>query len=129
MASSPEQPRILLVDDEPDITAVLKTGLERLHGYSVDAFNDPDQALSQFKPTHYHAILLDIRMPNMTGFELARAMWERDPVARVCFMTAFEIYQQEAQKVFRDFKQHCFIKKPMSAKALAEHIEEHLLKA
>jgi DNA-binding response OmpR family regulator len=120
--------KILLVDDEHDITSVLKKSLE-MHGYSVDAFNEPERALADFKPSFYDALLLDIRMPGMSGFELARALWQKDPNAQICFMTAFEIYQVEAKKVFKDFKTHCFITKPMSPKSLVEHIEKHLLNA
>ena len=42
------QYKILLVDDEPDVTLALKKGLEE-NGFSVDAFNDPRVALSKFK--------------------------------------------------------------------------------
>lgn len=66
-------------------------------------------------------------MPGISGFELARAIWDKDPDARICFLTAFEIYQREAEKVFPNFKQHCFLKKPMPAKNLAEHLKNHIL--
>ena len=46
--SNVHQYKILLVDDEPDITLTLKNGLEE-NGFSVDAFNDPKAALSKFK--------------------------------------------------------------------------------
>ncbi|HEX5920645.1 MAG TPA: response regulator [Nitrososphaeraceae archaeon] len=59
--------KILIVDDEPDITSSLGKGLEQ-GGYDVQVFNDPLVALSNFKPNVYD--YLDIKMPNMTGFEL-----------------------------------------------------------
>ena len=127
-AGTPQTSKILLVDDERDITTVFKAGLERTGAFSVDVFDDPNEAAATFKPNHYHAIVLDIRMPGMSGFQLARALWEKDQSARICFLSAFEIYQQEAEKVFRDFGQHCFITKPISVSALAQHLEEHLLK-
>ena len=129
MAGTPQTARILLVDDEQDITTVFKSGLERTGIFSVDAFNDAFEAIANFKPRHYHGIVLDIRMPNITGFDLARAIWEKDSAAKICFLSAFEIYKNEAEKVFSDFKQHCFLKKPLSVSALAQHLEEHLLKA
>jgi CheY-like chemotaxis protein len=61
--------KILIVDDEPDITLTLGNGLEQ-GGYDVHVFNDPLVALSNFKPDTYDLLLLDIKMPNMTGFEL-----------------------------------------------------------
>jgi DNA-binding response OmpR family regulator len=61
--------RILLVDDEPDVIFTFKKGLES-HGFVVDAFNDPVLALSNFKPGTYDLLLLDVKMPQMNGFEL-----------------------------------------------------------
>jgi hypothetical protein len=65
----------------------------------------------------------------MSGFDLAKEIWAQDEKARVCFLSAFEIYNNEAQKVFRNFKSHCFIKKPTMSSVLAKHIEAHLLPA
>ena len=53
--------KILLVDDEPDITAVFTLGLED-HGFKVDTFNDPLQALSDFKTGSYDLALIDHKM-------------------------------------------------------------------
>lgn len=120
----PSSRRILFVDDESDITTIMKNGLEG-HGFDVDAFNDPRQALSHFKPDYYGIIMLDVRMPAMSGFELAREIWKNEPDARICFLTAFEIYQNEAKKVFPTFKTFCFIKKPVTINALVKHIQLH----
>ena len=119
--------RVLLVDDEPAITTMLKTGLESACGFSVDAFNDPRDVMSHFKPSHYDAIVLDVNMPEMTGFKLARAIWKEDPSAKVCFLSAFEIRKNEAEKVFSEFKQHCFMKKPIGVHSLAKHLEQHMV--
>jgi two-component SAPR family response regulator len=67
-------------------------------------------------------------MPELNGFDLARALWEKDSDAKVCFMTAFEIYEEEANKVFKDFRTKCFLKKPMTVKGLIQHIENRHLK-
>ena len=65
--------KILIVDDEPDITLTLEKGLEQ-GGYDVQVFNDPLVALSSFKSDIYGLLILDIKMPNMTGFELYRKL-------------------------------------------------------
>ena len=59
--------RILLVDDEFDITYTFKKGLED-YGFEVDSFNDPQTALSNFKAGVYDIALVDIKMPQMNGF-------------------------------------------------------------
>jgi DNA-binding NtrC family response regulator len=117
--------KVLLVDDEPDITTTLKHGLE-LQGFDVVSYNDPLKALSDYTKNHYDLHVFDVRMPGISGFNLARQIWLLDPMAEVCFFTSFEIYEDEAKTVFKDFKKWCFIKKPISPSALAEHIKTHL---
>ena len=69
-ASNPNsRKRIMVVDDEIDNSRVIMRGLEA-NGYSVDSFNDPVQALSNFQGHRYDLILLDIKLPNMSGLEL-----------------------------------------------------------
>ncbi|MGB6530650.1 MAG: hypothetical protein WBF33_21290 [Candidatus Nitrosopolaris sp.] len=54
--SNVHQYKILIVNDEPDITLTLKNGPEE-NGFSVDAFNDPKAALSKFKAAYYTTLL------------------------------------------------------------------------
>ena len=69
--------RILIVDDEKDITLVFKAGIEdsntdtnkRIEVYTS---NNPVIALSEFKPNFYDLLLVDIEMPHMNGFELCK---------------------------------------------------------
>lgn len=50
--------RIAVVDDEPDITNVLKKGLER-HGFAVNTFNDAQAVLASYQPMYYDLMLID----------------------------------------------------------------------
>jgi two-component system, OmpR family, response regulator ChvI len=79
---------ILAVDDEPDITLTVKEGLEATGLFQVDTFNDPELALSSFKPRLYDIVLLDFKMPKMYGYELYDEMKKIDNKVKVCFMTA-----------------------------------------
>jgi DNA-binding response OmpR family regulator len=79
------------VDDEPDITNVLKKGLER-HGFAVDTFNDERAALASYQPMYYDLMLIDIRMPRINGFNLYRQLKKKDTGVKVRFLTAFQIY-------------------------------------
>jgi CheY-like chemotaxis protein len=130
--------RILLVDDELDITTVFTLGLED-NGFEVDAFNDPIQALSDFKTGLYDLALIDYKMPNMNGFELYREIRKIDERVKVCFITAFEAYHEELKKKFqgslnlsREDKQEeevdlqCFIQKPIDIDDLVKRIKEEL---
>jgi DNA-binding response OmpR family regulator len=70
------QKRILVVDDEPDLTMVCSLALQ-YHGFKVDTFNDSQEALSNFRPGYYDLVILDIKMPKMDGFELYEKIKER----------------------------------------------------
>ena len=61
--------RILLIDDEPDITFTIKDILED-NRFQVDSFNDPILSLNYYKVSFYDLVILDIKMPKMDGFEL-----------------------------------------------------------
>jgi CheY-like chemotaxis protein len=126
----------LVVDDEPDITLIFAMGLED-NGFTVDAFNDPIQALSNFKSGLYDLALIDCKMPNMNGFELYREIRKIDHKIKVCFVTAFELYYEELKNKFQpsfpttssehkgeDVK--CFIPKPVDIDDLVIRIKEEL---
>ncbi|HJS83295.1 MAG TPA: response regulator [Nitrososphaera sp.] len=113
--------RIAIVDDEPDITAVLKKGLEQ-NGFAVETFNDPRLALSSFKPNSCDLMIIDIRMPNINGFDLYRELKKKDPSVKVCFLTAFEIYYEEFRKMFPNIDVRAFVRKPVGISALVKQI-------
>jgi two-component system, OmpR family, response regulator ChvI len=113
--------RIAVVDDEPDITTILKKALE-LHDFAVDTFNDPQAALANFKPSYYDLMIIDIRMPRINGFDLYRELKKRDSAVRVCFLTAFEIYYEEFRKLFPTIDVKAFIRKPVSISNIVNQI-------
>jgi DNA-binding response OmpR family regulator len=119
--------KILVVDDEPDITASIKNGLQR-KGFEVDVYNDPTDALSNFKPDTYDLLLIDIRMPKMNGFELYREVKKKSNDVRICFFTAFEVYYDEFRKMFPNLEVKCFIRKPITINDLVTHINSELEK-
>ena len=126
MHSSNEK-KIMIVDDEPDVTGTFKVGLEE-SGFKVETFNDPEMALSNFKPGKYDILLLDIKMPKMNGFELYEKIRkiDGDVKTKVCFITAYEVYYQSLREQFPDTKIECYIKKPIQIKELSERLHAEL---
>lgn len=143
--------RILIVDDEEDVTFFLKEALEDYGGFEVVTFNDPLLALSSFnnedkqnKPSAYDLILLDIKMPKMDGFELYQELQKRidspdsgsmisedqgrkEKRTKICFMTAFEVYFEALKELFpNSYSSICFIKKPSSAQDLIKRITKEI---
>ena len=117
--------RLLIVDDEPDITLAFKKGLER-DEFEVDTFNDPLVALSSFKANLYHLLLIDVKMPKMNGFELYQQMQKIDNKVRVCFITAFEVYYEALREIFPNLEVGCFIRKPIEMSDLIKRIKLEL---
>ena len=70
-----QQPRILVVDDEPQLTRVLRTGL-KTHGYDVRVAADGVSALETFGDWHPDLVVTDLAMPNMGGLELCQRLRE-----------------------------------------------------
>ena len=118
--------RILVVDDEHDITLTLQLGLE-VGGFDVDTFNDSEVALSSFKPSLYDLVLIDIMMPKIDGFALYQELKKVDPNVKVCFLTASEMYHQKIREV-----EHCalnkdvFLQKPISTDDLIREINKKI---
>ena len=70
-------PRILAVDDEPNIVRLIQVNLER-HGYTVETASNGAQALAKIKANRPDLLVSDVMMPEMDGFELL-ANVRRDP--------------------------------------------------
>ena len=114
--------RILVVDDEPDLTQVSTLALE-YHGFKVDSFTDPQEALSKYKPGLYDLVILDIKMPKMDGFELYQEIKKKDNNANVCFLTASELYYEEfRKKEYYALNRNLFIRKPIENEELVKQI-------
>ena len=115
--------RIMVVDDESDLTLFFSMTLE-YHGFVVEAFNDPKKALSNFKPDYYDLIVLDIKMPEMGGFELYKEIQKIDSKVNVCFLTASELYYEEfREKEYNAIDKDLFIRKPIGNEELIREID------
>ena len=119
--------RILIVDDEPDVTLTFKVGLEGYQDnerrrFEVYTYNDPEIALSEFKPHFYDLLLTDIFMPRINGLELSQKIVEIDPNIRVCFMSAAEVNVDGLREVYPKVSFGCFIEKPVTIDMLVKQL-------
>jgi two-component system, OmpR family, response regulator ChvI len=119
--NSSSNPRILLVDDEADITFSFSIGLED-SGFKVDTFNNALSALSAFRSGSYKLALLDIKMPEMNGIDLCKEIRKIDSIVRICFLTAFDSRYEE----FRRYSD-CFIRKPITIDDLVKKVKKELM--
>jgi DNA-binding response OmpR family regulator len=117
--------KILLVDDEPDITFTIKNMLYNT-GFQIYTFNDPITPLKLYRRNFYDLVILEIKIPNMDGFELYIKIKEKDPTVKICFLTAIAIFDEEFRKsrpeVDRIITQECFIQKPITTEDLIKKL-------
>lgn len=113
--------RILVVDDEPDIATSLKVGLQ-MKGFHVEAFDNPLEALAKCKPGTYDILIIDLRMPEPSRVELVREIRKNDTTPAVWILTAFEILEDEYDKLFGGIDVQGVVRKPISINELASKI-------
>ena len=125
MKSKQSKKRILIVDDEPDITESFGIALED-SGFEVDKFNDPAITLASFRPNLYNLLILDIKMPKMDGFELYDKIKNIDKSVKVFFISAFEIDHAAIRKQYPSLKIENFIPKPILIPELIKKVNEQI---
>ena len=126
-ATKTQNKRILMVDDNTDNAYTLRIGLESNDSsMQVYSYDNPINALLDFKPNFYDLLLIDVNMPLMDGFELCEKLLQKDINVKVCFMTAGEINMDAVREVHPLKSIGCFIKKPITADALVKRIKAEL---
>ena len=115
---------VLVLDDEFDLSMLVKQILRRDNFKNVFAFTDPLLALEHLKINHkdYSLVILDIRMPIMNGFEFVREARKINPKVKILLMTAFEIDDKEFARVLPSPKIDGLIRKPTSAKEILKSV-------
>ncbi len=127
-ASSKPLARIMIVDDESDITFIMKRYFEA-QKFAVEAFTDPVKALEHFKQNSkdYSLVISDIRMPGISGTELSQEIKKIAPKVKVILMSSFEIPPSEFSKVNdSNMIVDDFMQKPVGLKALLNKVTKQL---
>ena len=127
---NPWRTRILIIDDEPDITLVFRKSLTDNGFKQVETVNDPIFVLKNFKAGSYDLLIIDIVMPEMDGFSLYEEIRKIDNKVKVCFITAFEMNYQALRAIFPAATGTddigCFIRKPVDMDDLVRRIKAEI---
>jgi CheY-like chemotaxis protein len=125
--------RILIIDDEADVTITFKAGIEDNNNNTdankrieVYTSSNPVAALSEFKPNFYDLLLSDINMPHMNGCELCEKILAIDINVKVCFMSSAEINHEALREIYPSLSLGCFIRKPITIDYLVKRIMSEL---
>ena len=119
----PPLARLLVVDDDPDTVLALNISLLD-YGFLVDAFTNPEEALQKFKSNaeSYRLVLLDNKMPALSGIQLARKVKEANPNVKVLVLTALKVRNNELSDVSSSTNVDGFIQKPVGMRELTDKI-------
>jgi CheY-like chemotaxis protein len=82
-------PRILIVDDDPEVATMLARSLTR-RGYQIDSTSSAEDALARASEVAYDAALLDLVMPGRDGSELADALRQKLPGLTIALVTGYK---------------------------------------
>ena len=112
--------RILYVEDEPFLAKIVKETLETKN-YIVTLVDDGALVMDAFKSDHYDVCVLDIMLPNMSGYEIAAEIRNRDKNIPILFLSA----KDQTADVLRGFEVGCndYIRKPFSMEELMVRID------
>lgn len=114
--------RILLVEDNPVNRELIQQQLEEL-GFDVDTAEDGEAGLRKWKPGSYLAVLTDINMPRMSGYELAQALRAQDARVPLVAITATALASEKAR--CREVGITDVLLKPLSLEQLNEALSFH----
>jgi DNA-binding NtrC family response regulator len=129
MTGNRKMEKILVVDDEPDVTFSLKKVLEENRFACVDIFNDPADVISKYNNQPgitYDLLIIDILMPRMNGFELYEKIKKIDNNAKVCFISAYRMYFEALREMYPGYEVDYFMNKPFENEDLLRKVQSAL---
>ncbi len=120
MEETTAKTRILFVEDDPNLSMILKDYLEMM-GYLVVHAGDGDSGLKLFNSRHFDLAILDVMMPKKDGFTLAGEIRQKNTAIPIIFLTAKNLKEDR----IRGFQQGCddYITKPFSTEELSLRIK------
>jgi len=118
--------RVLLIEDDPDVTRVVVRGLEA-EGFHVDAVDDGADGLWQATEGHFDAIVLDLLLPGLTGYRVCESLRDQDDETPVVVLTAKSGEFDQIDML--DLGADDFLTKPVSINVLAARIRAAIRRA
>ena len=119
--TSKSKAKILIIDDDKDITNLFSIFLE-YNGYIVNAYTNPVEAFNNFRKNSHDLIILDLKMPKMDGMTLYHKIKEIDNNVIICFTTADINYIEDLRKGIIDIEK-IVLYKPVLLKDLKNKID------
>ena len=117
--------KILIIDDEKELSDVLKKYLT-LKGYSVTTAYNGKDGIAQAKKDRYSIIIADIKLPDMNGVEVIKAIEKVDDKVKFLIITGYSITGEVSDLIESSKRVHGYIFKPFKPEHLEEKLKEIL---
>jgi CheY-like chemotaxis protein len=119
-----EPTSVMVIEDEKELAALFKAFLENM-GYDTITFTDPLMALEFYKQgtKEFSLILTDLRMPQMSGIELAAEIRKSNDKIKIILITAFMIEDLMISETYKLARINEIVQKPVKIAALREIID------
>lgn len=115
--------KLLVVDDEESLRALYQTFFEG-RGYKVKTADSGEQALEIYKTYRPDILLLDVRMPGMGGFELARRIKALNTGQKIVYITGYTLDPPIREQLEQE--PHPYISRPVGLQPMLEIVEKEL---
>ena len=125
MNKDDNKPRILVAEDEPDIRELVSVALQ-FGGFEVEAAADGIEALALADAKTFDLIILDVRMPRMTGFEACRELKQREATSKIPIIFLSAKGQEAEVQAGLEAGADEYIVKPFAPDDLAERVRSTL---
>jgi DNA-binding response OmpR family regulator len=117
---------IMLVDSDPNACYLLSMIL-KINDFEVAPFTDPELALASFGKDQYDMLLIDVKAPDMRGFELFKKIRKIDRRVKVCFITNHRHEcMQKFKESFPELAPDSLVDKPVSGNDLLRILQRHI---
>ncbi len=116
---------LLIIDDEANIRTMIRLALEHA-GYAVDTAADGEEGIKKVAKQHYDLVLVDQRMPGLSGMEVQQEIYEKSPDTRTIMITAFGTIDLALDSIHAGASD--FLRKPFTAETLRIAVKSALSK-
>ncbi len=121
------QPKILVVDDENHISALIVEGLNFDGDYQIEIASNGKEALEKYQQFLPDLVVMDMEMPVMDGYESSSMIKSFDPNAQILVLTGGSI-DYRGKKILSEGIALTLLKKPIKLKILNQYVREILSK-
>ena len=121
----PSQQSVLVVDDDDSIRKLIRSVLRRV-GYDVEEARNGQEAIDRIQQRNFDAILLDLMMPIMSGFEVIDYLQQERPDEK-CIIVMSAASETRLQQVDRNAVYH-LLRKPFDIHELSECVRKCMIK-